>query len=336
MAVSRRRFLGALGVSVVAASAVRETRASHVFPHGLASGDPLQDRVILWTRVAGPPETDVRWSVAADSDMRKVVARGTRRTDRSRDWTVKIDVTGLDGGTTYFYQFEAFGERSPLGRTRTLPVGRVERLKLAFTSCANMPSGYFNVYACIAERDDLDAVVHLGDYLYEFANVVYGDGSRLGRTPVPDREILTLGDYRVRHAQYKRDPDLRELHRRHPFIAVWDDHEIANNAWRDGGSNHQPLEGDWEARKAAATRAYFEWMPIRENVSGAGPIYRSFPFGDLADLVMLDTRLVGRDQQPRFDDLAAMNHPNRTLLGAAQESWLLSELDRSKRVATRS
>lgn len=338
MAFTRRSFLkSALGAgAAVAHAAPSGTAKREVFAHGVASGDPLDDRVILWTRVGEPLETDVSWRVSSDPTLQRIVRRGTTRTERARDWTVKVDVAGLDSATHYYFQFEALGERSPIGRTRTLPVGPVERVRLAFTSCANMPSGYFNAYACIAERDDLDAVLHLGDYLYEFADGVYGDGGRFRRSPVPDRELLTLGDYRARHAQYKRDPDLQEAHRNHPFIVVWDDHEIANNAWSGGAGNHQPEEGDWEARKAAAVKAYFEWMPIRERDPGyASPIYRSFPFGDLADLIMLDTRLDGRDPQPRgFDDLDAINDPGRTLLGAAQESWFLTELHRSQLIGT--
>lgn len=334
MAMTRRHFLGALGGSAVTRPTI-DGAASHVFAHGVASGDPLHDGVILWTRVEGPPETDVRFELATDEAMTHVVSRGSARTAASRDWTIKVDVTGLASATTYYYRFDARGERSPIGRTRTLPVGPAGRLKLGFTSCANMPSGYFNVYQCLAERDDLDAVLHLGDYLYEFPNLVYGDGTPLRRAPVPNREIFSLGDYRARHAQYKRDADLATLHRRHPMIAVWDDHEIANNAWRGGASNHQPLEGDWEKRRDAARRAYFEWMPVRENVAGNGTLYRSFSCGGIADIIMLDTRIDGRDRQPPFGDLAAMNDPGRTLLGSAQESWLLGELERSQRAGTR-
>ena len=331
MGLSRRSFLGSalgLGGMLPRPSPGAATRP---FSHGIASGDPLADRVILWTRVQGPPEITVGWEMGLDPDLRTLIRRGSMRSAQSRDWTVKVDVSGLSAGTTYYYRFEALGVRSPIGRTRTLPVGPTESARLAFTSCANMPSGFFNVYARIAERDDLDAVLHLGDYLYEFGAGAYGDGSRFGRAAVPAHELLSLGDYRARHAQYKTDPDLQRAHRQHPFIVVWDDHELANNAWKDGASNHQPDEGSWAARRDAAVRAYFEWMPVREDPSSdANRIYRSFAIGDLAHLAMLDTRLVGRDQQPRFDDLEAMSAPNRTLLGEAQASWLESELAASK------
>ena len=186
-----------------------------------------------------------------------------------------------------------------MGRTRTLPQGGVDAARLAVVSCSNLPYGLFNVYALIAQRTDLDCVLHLGDYIYEHANGTYGDGTALGRVPTPDKEIVTLADYRQRHAQYKGDADLQEAHRQHPFICIWDDHEFTNNAWKDGAENHNPDlgEGDYALRKQAAIRAYFEWMPIREVAwRPEQRIYRQFRFGDLADLLMLDTRVHGRAQ----------------------------------------
>jgi alkaline phosphatase D len=311
--------------------------ARKVFRHGVASGDPLSDRVILWTRVTAPAGAvpEVSWTVARDAAFRRVVARGTTPTAVSRDFTVKIDAIGLDPATTYFYRFQALGERSPTGRTRTLPVSNAQRVRLALASCSNYPYGYFNAYRNIASRPDLDAVLHLGDYVYEYANGQYGDGTPLRRVPNPDREMVALEDYRLRHAQYKSDPDLQEVHRQHPFIVVWDDHEFTNNAWQDGADNHNPDrgEGEWAPRRAAAVQAFFEWMPIREDRSTRQPrIYRSFAFGDLADLVMLDTRLVGRDEQAaQRDSIAVIDDPARSLMGRAQEQWLFSELAASSR-----
>jgi len=210
-------------------------------------------------------------------------------------------------------------------------------------SCSNLPYGLFNVYALIAQRADLDAVLHLGDYIYEHGNGSYGDGTALGRVPTPDKEIVTLTDYRQRHAQYKMDADLQEAHRQHPFICVWDDHELANDAWKDGAQNHNPElgEGDFALRKQAAIRAYFEWMPIREFAARADVrIYRQFRFGDLADLMMLDTRLHGRSQQSPVKPLGStwtypandpvVNDPRRTLLGFDQEAWLAGQLSASQ------
>jgi alkaline phosphatase D len=342
MSISRRDFLYTT-TAATAASFVRlraqeaAVQDRSVFRHGVASGDPLSDRVILWTRVTAPDNAtpQVSWELAADTGFKRIVSRGMVTTGAARDYTVKIDAGLLDPGTTYYYRFQAMGERSSIGRTRTLPASGARRVRLALVSCSNLPFGYFNVYARIAARPDLDAVLHLGDYIYEYQNGRYGDGTPLGRIPEPDAEILALSDYRMRYAQYKRDPDLQEVHRQHPFIVVWDDHEFANNTWRDGAANHNPEnnEGDWTLRRAAAVRAYLEWMPIREDrATRRVRIYRTFSFGDLADLMMLDTRLVDRDEQPaKREDIARIDDPARTLLGPAQEQWLAAELMESGR-----
>ena len=322
---TRRHFLytvGAAGVlGVVRLDAQRPDRGRQVFIHGVASGDPRADRVILWTRVEAPPGStpEVAWEISSDERFHRIEARGTLATGAARDYTVKIDAQGLHPGRTYYYRFSARGERSPIGRTRTPRAGSVRHLRLAIASCANLPFGYFNVYRRIAERADLDGVLHLGDYLYEYQNGRYGNGTALDRIPEPDREVVTLDDYRHRHAQYKRDPDLQEAHRQHPFITVWDDHEFANNTWRDGAENHNPDrgEGEWAARRAAAVQAYLEWMPIREDLATRRPrIYRSFAFGDLADLIMLDTRLLDRDEQaPSRDARRGWTARSRTSRG---------------------
>ena len=204
--------------------------------------------------------TDVTWSVATDPRMTRVVARGEGRTGAARDFTVKVDVTGLDPATTYYYRFESERTRSPIGRTRTLPRGPSSHLRVAVVSCSNYPFGYFTAYAAIAARPDLDAVIHLGDYLYEYQNGGFGDGTTLNRIPAPNKEIVALADYRQRHAQYKADPDSQEVHRQHPFVVVWDDHEFANNTWSGGAQNHNPDkgEGDWyvapQRRRAGVLR----------------------------------------------------------------------------------
>jgi alkaline phosphatase D len=343
MSLSRRDFLQA-SMGAASLAACRGTLPfgapdAGPFLHGVASGDPGPDRVILWTRVTPEPgrELDsvaVTWRLARDPQLRDIAAQGVVDANPARDHTVKLDPVGLEPGAAYWYQFEARGSRSPIGRTRTLPVGRVERVRLGFCSCANLPQGHFNAYGALARRNDLDAVLHLGDYLYEYGNGEYGDGTALGRVPEPAHEIVSLGDYRRRHAQYKRDPELQELHRQHAVVAVWDDHESANNSWMGGAENHGLGEGDWQVRKRAAIRAYLEWMPVRE-MPGAGSdsrdarIYRGFRFGDLADLWMLDTRLVGRSAPLERDLAAPWDDPNRSLLGAAQEAWLLEQLSRS-------
>ena len=344
--LTRRRFLWSAAASAAVWPHLLHaqspaTAASGVFRHGVASGDPLTDRVILWTRVtpggatgsAGP--VNVQWRIAADAGLAQVVARGSVRTAAERDFTVKVDAGGLEPGRPYYYAFEAGGERSPTGRTKTLPSGVVDRVRLASVSCSNYPAGYFNVYRCLANRTDLDAVVHVGDYIYEFENGRYGDGTALLRIPEPRREAVTLSDYRIRYATYRTDPDLQDAHRLHPFIVVWDDHELTNDAWSGGASNHDPDqgEGDWATRQAAAYRAYLEWMPVRETPGPGIHLYRSFRFGTLVDLVMLDTRGL-RDQQAPPTDLVALADPARTLLGAPQEAWLFDQLRSSQRAGT--
>jgi alkaline phosphatase D len=339
--ISRRGFIATSGAALGALPLIRSIDAlaqvtNPVFRHGVASGDPLSDRVILWTRVTPKSSVGaqrVSWVLARDPKLARVVSRGELETGASRDYTVKVDVMGLEPGTVYYYRFESIGERSAIGRTRTLPASGVSQVRLGVVSCANLPQGYFNAYACLARRADIDAVLHLGDYLYEYPNKQYGDGTALGRVPSPDKEILTLREYRERHAQYKADPDSQEIHRQHPFIVTWDDHEFANNTWWGGAENHTPeTEGDWTVRRAAAVQSYYEWMPIREDAQTLTPrIYRTFRFGDLTTLFMLDTRLVGRDQEVDRKDIAALSATNRSLLGQAQENWLAREFAESVR-----
>ena len=316
------------------------------FEHGVASGDPLADRVMLWTRVSTEEaEPTVTWELATDANFATVVATGGTTTNAARDHTVKVDATGLQPGTRYWYRFTAGSATSPVGRTRTLPGASAAQVRLAVFSCANLPAGYFNVYAEAAKRDDLDATVHLGDYLYEYSREQYApaNAAALNRQVLPAAEAVLLADYRARHAQYKTDPDLQALHAAAPMIAVWDDHEVANNAHRTGAQNHQSAtEGDFAVRKAAAVQAHHEWMPTRAAV--AERIYRSFDFGSLLSLHMLDTRLIGRDPQLNhasyfsaagFDAAAfaaAVNDPARQLLGSEQTTWLQQQLGASTAV----
>jgi alkaline phosphatase D len=299
------------------------------FTHGVASGDPVDDGVVLWTRVSpsGPGPVDVRWQLATTPEFGTVVAEGDTKGADEQDYTVKVDVRGLEPGTTYYYRFETAGRFSPVGRTRTTPRGVAEQVRLGVVSCACWPHGFFNAYRHLAERD-VDLVLHLGDYIYE-------DGSaweEVGRVHEPRHRLRTLADYRARHAQYKTDPDLRELHRRHPIVAVWDDHDVADGAWRDGAAGHDPEEdGEWHDRRAAATRAYLEWLPVRlPDPARPDRIYRSFRLGDLASLTVLDTRLAGRDR-PAADGKRAVAtvEGKRSLLGDEQWAWLREELGSS-------
>lgn len=262
------------------------------FYHGVASGDPLPDRVILWTRIT--PDVDgpvqVSWVIARDPACIQVVNSGTVTTSQDKDYTVKIDASGLEANTYYYYRFSHEGKNSLIGRTKTAPTTIVNSLRFAIASCANYQQGYFNAYAHLAERNDLEAILFLGDYIYEYPAKGYGYSEKVGREHVPSQETVTLNDYRIRYSFYRLDPDLRRVHQVHPFIGIWDDHETANDSWPGGADNHQPNEGDWEVRKQAGKKAYMEWLPIREQDS-AGTIYRAFSYGSLCELYMLDTRL---------------------------------------------
>ncbi len=311
------------------------------FRHGVASGDPQGDRVILWTRAtptdaASQGSLRLRYEVASDAAFASIVRSGDITTGPERDYTAKVDVTGLSPATTYHYRFR-FGSDtvSPVGRTRTLPAGAVTQVRMAVFSCSNYPAGYFNAYAAAAMMNDIDVAVHLGDYIYEYARGEYptADKEVASRQSEPAGEILALADYRTRHAQYKTDPDLQALHAALPMIAVWDDHEIANDTYRTGAENHtEGGEGSFAARRAAALRAYHEWMPTRlTDPAAPDRIYRSFQFGNLVSLHMLDTRLIGRDRQLTLQEYAAgaAADPNRQLLGADQTAWLNAQLSAS-------
>lgn len=304
------------------------------FNHGVASGDPLADRVILWTRVTPtdtlPRDVDhvpVQVTIARDREMRDLVGQTNTVTGPDRDFCVKVDMAGLQPDTWYYYQFSVGGEKSPVGRTRTFPgsSGAAERARFAVVSCSNYAYGLFSVYKAVSEQSDLDFILHLGDYIYEYGPGEYGDFP--GRDPLPAHEIIALSDYRQRHAQYKTDANLQSVHQQFPMICIWDDHESANDSYRDGAENHdEATEGGWSERREAAIQAYFEWLPIRESGTETGRVWRKFEFGGLIDLLMLDTRLEGRDLQVsspadpgRFDD-------QRRIMSEEQMSWLTEGL----------
>jgi alkaline phosphatase D len=273
-----------------------------VFNHGIASGDPQTKKVIIWTRVSpdNPGPVPVRWIVSRNRELTDVVKTGVAETTEARDYTVKVDVTGLRPGAPYFYGFRAGAAESAVGKTRTLPQGQLDELKFAVVSCASFPHGFFNAYEALAERDDIDAVIHLGDYIYEYGLAGYGGdvATRLGRIPSPEVECIRLSDYRARHAQYKTESELQAAHAIAPWIVVWDDHETANNSFATGAENHNEGEGQWANRKQAALQAYYEWMPIRDPEPGAAfeAINRSFQWGNLASIVMVETRLLARTE----------------------------------------
>lgn len=356
---SRRNFLKgvATGSALTVAAATLtgchndDSPATPVeFNHGIASGDPLADRVMIWTRIT--PETDgelsVNWEVASDESFGSIVNSGTAKTSLSQDYTIKVDADGLEAGTVYFYRFNANGTTSAVGTTKTLPSGETNQAKLAVVSCSNYPAGYFHAYAEIAKRDDLDAVLHLGDYIYEYEKDGYAsaEAEAMGRTSIPATELISLEDYRQRYAQYHSDTDLQAAHAKLPFIVVWDDHELANDAYATGAENHDPAtEGDFLERRANALKAFHEWIPIRDQGDSAQPqkIYRSFEFGNLLSLYMLDTRIIARDKQLDYLDYmdpatgafdaatfqAELTSPTRQLLGQEQTDWLTQSMAQS-------
>ncbi|OEG72592.1 alkaline phosphatase [Shewanella colwelliana] len=318
-----------------------QTGVSVKFMHGVASGDPTHSSIILWTRITPEmdAETRVSWEIATDEAFSQLIGNGEMVTSQDRDYTVKVDAIGLDAGTRYYYRFKSGTTVSPIGQAKTLPEGAIDSVKLAVMSCANFPAGHFNVYQLASNMDDLDAVIHLGDYIYEYGRGGYAseNAAELGREVMPAGELFTLADYRTRYGQYRSDASLTALHAKVPFITVWDDHEVANDAWADGAENHNEAEGDFEARKTAALQAYFEWLPIRPWKEGNHEeIYRSFSFGNLLDLHMLDTRLLARDKQLDYADyiddatntidsagfMADVTSTERTMLGTEQLQWL--------------
>ncbi|MFJ8866212.1 alkaline phosphatase D family protein [Streptomyces sp. NPDC102473] len=346
-APTRRTVVKAAAATAVAGSVLTATSAraadGPVFLHGVASGDPLPDGILLWTRLTPSADalpgsglgadTPVAWEIAEDKDFSRIAARGTAVARAGSDHTVKADVRGLRPATAYWFRFSAAsggdggGQSvlSPVGRTRTAPAAGapVTGIRFGVVSCANWEAGWFSPYRHLAARADLDAVLHLGDYIYEYASGSYPTQDTVVRPHAPLHEILTLADYRLRHATYKTDTDLQALHATHPVIAIWDDHEFANDAWSGGAENHTPgTEGAWAARVAAAKQAYFEWMPVRASTEGT--VYRRLSFGGLAELHLLDLRSF-RSEQASVGN-GAVDDPDRTVTGRAQLDWLKAGL----------
>ncbi len=347
--------LGAATVAPRAAAAGAAARAGGKhFQHGVASGDPEPHAVVIWTRVTptpastpgsgNGPKVTVAWEVAKDKAFSTVVRRGTFATGPSRDHTVKVDVKGLEPATWYHYRFTYDGAASRVGRTRTAPAeGALPRnLRFGIVSCANWQAGWFSAYRGLAERNDLHAVLHMGDYLYEYAPGQYGNGqSNVDIRPHdPAHEMVSLADYRQRHAQYKTDPDLQDAHAKFPWVITWDDHEVTNDQWSEGAENHQPEEeGDYLARRARSHRAYDEWMPTRMDgtaeLGDGARLFRRLRFGQLAEVSMLDLRSYRSKQveQPvppaPWPD-SEISDPKRTITGRQQLDWLKRSLDRDR------
>jgi alkaline phosphatase D len=331
--------LGALVLPGGALAAMQAALTSG-FSHGVASGEPSQRSVLLWTRfVSNAPESKLQAEVWAEGAPTKIISGGEVTASPIRDHIAKITVKGLKPDKRYFYRFIApDGTKSPIGRTKTLPEGDVAKYRMAVFSCSNMPFGYFNAYAHANAVDDFDLVIHLGDYLYEYQRGYYplAKDAVAERLIEPANEMVALADYRLRYASYRADPDLQKLHAMHPMIAMWDDHEFANDAYATGAQNHQANEGDWGERKIAAERAYREWMPVSDRV---GDIHwRKYAIGNLAEIQLTESRVSARSKQLSIGDPkgdaneimrqlkafhdGALQHSNRTMLGAVQEQWL--------------
>lgn len=304
------------------------------FSYGVSSGDPTSNKVIIWTRVTpaynSVTSVKVTWRMATDTGFTNIVTSGTAYAKTDNDFTLKVNVTGLTSNTWYYYQFNAYSKYSLTGRTCTLPIGaNVDSIRMAVVSCTNYQAGFFNVYQSIADRNDIDVILHLGDFIYEYGKYGFGYDSLVNRPHIPAREAVSLSDYRKRYAQYKSDPQSIKLMQQYPLIAIWDDHEVANDAYMDGAQNHDPLtEGDWYTRLYNAKRAYFDWMPIRkpDPTADSMRLYRNFFFGNLVRLDMLDTRLQGRTEQLATSDIH-FNDTARTMMGAVQRNWLFKEMN---------
>lgn len=343
MRIDRRDLLGLgmAGAALLPARALAQTRG---FTHGVASGEPGQTGMLFWTRYVGAGDARLTLEVAEGGDIAKPVRTVPATARADSDHIARVRVEGLHPGHRYYYRFTAAdGSRSIIGRTRTLPRDRPDHFRIAVFSCSNVPFGFFNAYAHAVAADDADLVVHLGDYIYEYPRGTYptAEQSIAGRNIDPPSETISLADYRARYATYRADADLQALHAHFPSITIWDDHEIANDAWVNGAQNHQGEEGDWQVRKRAAMQAYREWLPMDERA------YAAYPVADLATLIRLDTRIEGRGEQltgelaaliaSGADDgrIAAFRDSRwaateRSLLGTAQEAWLAGQLRSSR------
>lgn len=312
------------------------------FTHNVASGEPGSDSVLLWTRYVSPTggPSKVRVEISEAQDFAKITGGGQMVTGPWRDHTVKITIDNLAPGKWHWFRFIApDGSMSPVGRTKTLPVGKAAKFNIAIFSCSNLGFGEFNAYGHAAARDDIDLVLHMGDYIYEYGRGGYDGGAKFAARIFPADEILTLADYRLRYASYRADKQLQALHANFPLIPSTDDHEGTNDMWEGGAQNHQADEGDWTNRKNAAMQVWREWLPVGETP------WKEYPIGELATYYRTDTRAVGRSKPAFAGDLmraadpakalaefrdGAWMDPSMTMMGTEQESWLYKAIARNK------
>ena len=340
--------LGTAGLAALSLPGAARAMMARGFTHGVASGEPGANSVLLWTRYAAPNDTALTAELSERADFARIAGGGSVTATGERDHTAKLVVGGLEPGRWYFYRFVApDGTRSVTGRTRTLPAGPTSAFTIALFSCANLPFGWFNAYAHAAARNDIDLVAHVGDYLYEYPIGDYPSIKQAvpGRDIQPAHEIVALADYRLRYAAYRSDPDLARLHQLFPMIAQWDDHEFTNDTWKGGAENHNEGEGEWGDRAAAAERAYREWMPVADTR------WRDYQVGDLATIFLPETRVTGRDRQFDVGEIVAgggdpaaklrqfaetaYRDPARQMMGSEQENWLFDGLAASTKAGTR-
>jgi len=352
--IDRRRLVmgGSLGLMALGlpggTALAQQLLTSSGFTHGVASGEPASDSMLLWTRYVPQgqgSEVTLDVEVSADRGFNRILHRETVRTGGYRDWTVKVTVDGLTAGSTYWFRFVApDGTRSMAGRICTLPEGKAEHFRMGVFSCSNLPMGWFNAYAHAARREDVDLWLHVGDYIYEYGIASYAEADRIAERvvlPAHDHEMVALADYRLRYACYRADPDLQALHASAPMVCLWDDHESANDSWEGGAQNHQANEGDWATRRAAAAQAYLEWMPISEEP------WKAYHIGELATLYRTESRLIGRTRQAdigaayRAGTSVALSNfrdgewmdPTASMLGSTQEAWIEREFRRNARTS---
>lgn len=353
--IDRRQLmaLGSFGLGALSMPASAALSHSTGFTHNVASGEPSQNSVLLWTRYAATSDTRLVAEISTDSNFADAKMVGEVTASAERDFTAKVVARDLEPNSWYFYRFVApDGQKSAVGRTRTLPEGPTSKFNLGVFSCSNMPFGYFNAYAHAAQRGDLDLIVHTGDYLYEYGVGRYPSAKEAlaGREIAPSHEMIQLADYRLRYAAYRSDPDLQRIHQLFPMIAMWDDHEFTNDAHRNGAENHDSSEGDWSVRKRVAEQVYREWLPVRDR-SADEPYWEQYQIGDLATIFVTESRISGRDHPAEIaaalrgqtDIPAALvkfrdevwQDPSRQMLGSDQESWLGSAMRQSKANGTK-
>ena len=332
--------------STATAAPAKPVAGHKAFQHGVASGDPYPNSVILWTRVSSHPKdypgsnagtpTKVGWQVATDNGFKNVVSSGSVTTSKNDDQTVKVEAKGLQPYTRYFYRFVIAdgpykGQVSSVGKTLTAPGADEDtsKLRIALFSCANWEAGFFAAYRDMSKRGDIDFAMHVGDYIYEYGHGEYTGKTGAVRNHKPAHEIVSLADYRLRYGTYRTDKDLQDAHAACPWVVTWDDHEVANDSWAEGAENHSGGPKSYRARRDAAIKAYLEWLPVRATTfSKGGHLYRNLRFGKLLELNMLDLRTyrngpLGTLQYRGVDD------KNHSIMGSEQFQWLSDKLKTS-------